>query len=292
MQGEPPYIQEHVFAIITTFRPDDAFVTRVERVSCQVEKVIIVDDGAHSDNVQKLRQWFSHLSNVIVIHNSVNVGLATSVNTGVSRALSLGAQWILTLDDDTLVFPMMLERLFHFLNTLQFGAPVGVIALSRVGSVTGPGLWSAKRGIITSGSLFSTATFECVKGFRENFFIDMVDYDFCLRIRNQGLLVVLVHEEGFQHSVGQPTHHEVLGKTITAYNHAPFRRYYIVRNSCVLIGEYLFKDPLFSMAVLFGLFKMLFKVVFLEGDKSSKLHYMASGVIDALRLRLGKKVLA
>jgi rhamnosyltransferase len=284
---EPP----KVIAVISTFRPDEQLIKRVISVAKQVTHVVIVDDGACEENVSSLRQWFGATPSLSLIHNEVNLGLATSLNIGVNRAVALGAEWILTLDDDTLVMPMMVERLFQLLTTAEFGGPVGVIALSRADSVTDRGvLWKSKRGIITSGSLFSVATFKGIRGFREDFFIDMVDYDFCLQIRKQGLKIILVNEEGFYHAVGVPTTHQVMGQQIVAYNHAPFRRYYIVRNSSVLIWEYLWYDPLFSAAVLYGLLKMLLKVLCFEKDKAIKLKYMAHGFQDALRGNMGKRV--
>ena len=287
-----------ICAIITTFRPDRELYKRVERIREQLGLVVIINDGEYNKNVKELNTWFDKTNNVLLHHNIANVGIAASLNIGVSIAKSNNYQWILTLDDDSLVMPNIIERLIFGLSNIKTDKPIGLIGMSwtetnvikkeipRNDNLE----YSEKRGIITSGSLFSLETYNIVGPFREEFFIDSVDYDYCLRARDKGFAVIKIDEIGFEHSLGRSKVVNLMGWKITIENHEAFRIYYGFRNSTVLASEYLIKDPLYSLAVLFRQIKILFLVLMFEKNKKAKLHNMLRGLQDAFKKNLGKRI--
>jgi rhamnosyltransferase len=178
-----------VFAVVTTFRPDNRFPGRVERILPQVGGVVIVDDGGTDDNVRKLNRWFAGEKKVRLHHNAVNAGIAASLNRGVAVARENGSRWILTLDDDSVVRSDMVERLIDGLRDVRLKKTRGdhrhVLGgirrdrktEARRGRRGVPG----KAGDHHLGSFFSLETYDRVGPFREEFFIDSVDLDYCLR---------------------------------------------------------------------------------------------------------------
>lgn len=62
--------------------------------------VAVIDNGSSDDSVEKLRHQFPDLA---VLENGVNLGFAAGNNVGVEYALERGAQYILLLNNDTLV---------------------------------------------------------------------------------------------------------------------------------------------------------------------------------------------
>ena len=62
--------------------------------------VAVIDNGSSDDSVEKLRHQFPDLA---VLENGVNLGFAAGNNVGVEYALARGAQYILLLNNDTLV---------------------------------------------------------------------------------------------------------------------------------------------------------------------------------------------
>lgn len=287
-----------VCAVITTYRPDDEFPERVQRVCSQVGLVIIVDDGELADNVVRLRDWFSRTPEIILHHNPVNVGIAASLNTGVLLAKSKGYHWLLTLDDDSLLLPNAVQRLANGLKNGAWSKPVGVIGMSW----TDPGdniqsqpasnsiSFQEKRGIITSGSMFAIDTYDRVGPFREEFFIDSVDYDYCLRAREQGYAIVKLDEIGFEHALGRKNAFHFMGRKVGVESHDAFRVYYGFRNSTVLALEYCRRDVLYSMAVLLAHARKLMRIVICEQDKKLKLKEAFRGVRDGVRRKLGKRI--
>ena len=287
-----------ICAILTTYRPDDLFIDRVARILPQVGMAVIIDDGAFSKNEEKLKNWFSGSDGIIVHHNPINIGLAASLNVGVKIALQKGFAWFLTIDDDSLIASDMVEKMIHALKVIKTQKPIGIIGMSwcdrsingktDAHDASGP-MYSEKRGIITSGSLFSAETYKTAGPFREEFFIDMVDYDFCLRARAKGLLVIKLHETGFEHSLGCSAVHRMFGMKVITYNHNALRLYYRIRNASVLVGEYLKSDPLFSMALVTGNIRIVCKIILFERNKYRKMVEVIRGIRDSLVGKSGKR---
>jgi len=285
-----------VCAVITTFRPDDRFPDRVRIVRGQVGAVVIINDGECGDNIQKLNHWFEGQSNVFLHHNPRNMGVAASLNAGLSIARSRGCQWVLTLDDDSLVRRDMVQRLINWLQSNPFSKPIGIIGMSWVapGDIGKLKLNGEKRtyrelrGIITSGSFFAMETYDCIGPFRDDFYIDFVDIDYCLRARRKGLAVIRLNEAGFLHIIGNSRVVRVMGIGIVVEDQQPFRVYYGYRNSTVLALEHWKREPLYALAIVLNHVRKFFRIILFEKNKTGKLVHAATGIRDGWKRKLGK----
>jgi rhamnosyltransferase len=283
-------------AIITTYRPSVALVQCVQSIQRQVNEIVIIDDGDSQANVAKLHAWFGGMEALTILHQPKNFGIAAALNRGVEHARPRGYQWLLTLDEDSIPQGDMVSRLCCHLVQLQSLGRVGCLGMGwqreegRVADARLP-RWREKRGIITSGSLFSLAAYDAVGGFREEFFIDCVDYDFCLRLRTRGYRIIQILEYGFQHSLGVGKQHRLLGFTIDTYRHDPQRLYYLVRNSIVLALEYICADPLYTCAVGYGLAGKVLEIVLWKTERRQRFKALICGVADGLRHRMGRRIL-
>jgi GT2 family glycosyltransferase len=65
------------------------------------KQVIVVDNGSTDGSVEALRERFK--AGVRIIQNPRNLGYARASNIGIRRALEEGAEWILLINNDTLV---------------------------------------------------------------------------------------------------------------------------------------------------------------------------------------------
>jgi rhamnosyltransferase len=295
-----PLNTSEICGIMTTYRPDEGFADRVERLRSQVGLVVIVDDGGPEENAESLRGWFINLVDVVLHHNLMNVGIAKSLNEGISIAKRKGFCWVLTLDDDTIAEPNLVENLIKMwrLAAEQDKRPIAIMGMAyadrRVGrQQTYPvrrKILEEKRGIITSGSLMSLDAYDVIGAFRDEFFIDSVDYDYCLRARAKGFRVIRVCQVGMSHALGNSRRFRIGPFTLETTNHDPIRRYYAYRNSTVLLREHFKRDPLYALAVLIFQLKTLALVLLLEQDKGKKLCWIFRGWVDAWRKRLGKRI--
>lgn len=291
-----------ICAVITTYRPDNKFPDRVERVRCQVGCIVIVDDGASLDNVMRLKSWFFNTPKVLLQHNETNIGIAASLNNGIAIAKHEGYSWVLTLDDDTLIAPDMAQTVVDYWMQIsrQQGRPIALLGMLYRDALTGKisdrrtgsnGLvYADKREIMTSGCLLSLDAYETIGPFRNDFFIDFVDYDYCFRARLMGFRVIQIFKVGMEHSVGDLRLYNFAGKLIETYNHSPARLYYYFRNSTVFMREVAVSDPLFVLALLVTNLRTVVLVALLESEKKIKIYYMWRGVLDGLRNRLGRTI--
>jgi rhamnosyltransferase len=143
-----------------------------------------------------------------------------------------------------------------------------------------------QKTVITSGSLVDVRLANAIGGFREDYFIDQVDHEFCLRARAHGYKVVISHKPVMTHSVGR------LGGVRLPFlgvlpNHPPLRKYYIARNTVVTLATYWRSEPEWCLRRLVRLLLGLAEMAILEEHGFNRVRAFAGGVMDGLRRRMG-----
>lgn len=283
-----------VVAVVTTFRPEPSILPNLHRIAAQVDKVILVDDSGNGGGRSSMN--FSDIGNIVVVVNEVNIGIAASLNRGIRQAAQLNYRWVITLDDDTLVSMSYVSDVLEVAESGRVPA-LGLIACSRGNDERGKsektgspdsGSFKLKRTLITSGCLLETRIFEEIRGFDESLFIDLVDFDFCTRLRKAGRKLVLLEKVGMAHKVGHGRSVRFLGRDIVIYNHAPFRLYYQIRNTFLFARKHFAFDPLLCSYLLLDIVRLPIKVLLFESRKKTRLHYLAAGFLDGLRGQGGR----
>lgn len=98
-------------AVIVTFHPPNTLFEEVVGVSQEVAKVYIYDNTDEDKGETPLATVFQNFANVEVIKNPGNLGLGTALNMAADRAISEGFEWLLTLDQDSLLLPGFMNQL-------------------------------------------------------------------------------------------------------------------------------------------------------------------------------------
>jgi len=285
-----------VCAVIVTYYPDSAIVDRIHRVARQVGQTLVVDNGSASSVIGAIRVLSDKLT-MHLITNPTNQGIASALNAGTRWAASQGFHWVLTLDQDTMVAPDMIDTFEAVVRSYRPSAPWGVIGSNYRDKVNGKlffgptvsdGLASSKIvSVLTSGSLISVKAFETIGGFRDDFFVDCVDHEYCLHARACGFQVVVTSEPIMQHEIGHLTEHQVLWKKVRTSNHSPLREYFRTRNSIVLIREYYAREPLWMLKYLWAWLKSVVLIFLFEKDRKQKLANIMRGCADGVFGRTG-----
>ncbi len=135
---------------------------------------------------------------------------------------------------DTQVAPDMVDSLTEAFRWYSFPERVAVIGSNYRDKATGKILdegscrmASPARemvAVLTSGSLVSVDALRAVGGFRDEFFIDCVDFEYCLRARSTGFHVLVTCKPVMEHGIGHPSGHRLLWKTFGTSNHSPLRQ--------------------------------------------------------------------
>ena len=141
---------------------------------------------------------------------------------------------------------------------------------------------------ITSGSLINCRAFETLAGFKEELFIDGVDFEFCWNLKKHGYSLYQLNNVLMQHQLGETKEYKLFGRHLFyVTNHNCIRRYYMTRNSLYvrkLHGDIM---PRHFIPFLPSIISFL-KIVLFEKDVVRKLRARKLGIRDFKNNKFGK----
>jgi GT2 family glycosyltransferase len=210
--------------------------------------VIVVDNGSRDDTVGAIRQKYPA---VTVIENGENLGFAEGNNVGIRRALACGFDYVLLLNNDTVVDHQMLRTL---VGVADSDARIGIVGPLIYYHDDPEVVWSAGNAIdwrtATLRRLYTdtrdshpqlpyeadyvTGCALCIKreaveriGLLDSrYFIYFEETDWCLRARAHGYKVVVVPRAHMWHKV-----------SATMRQDSPATTYYMTRNSFLFLAR-------------------------------------------------------
>jgi rhamnosyltransferase len=131
---------------------------------------------------------------------------------------------------------------------------------------------------IASGSMIKTEILNEHGLMNEDFFIDYIDTEYCLRLTSLGHRILAVNNAVLEHTLGAQTTH---GKA-HATNHSPQRRYTIYRNRTITWKMYMFKAPKYiTYDIMASMFDM-YRIIAYEGQKWPKIRSAVKGMMHGL----------
>lgn len=289
---------QSICAVIVSFNPDDSILENVDALSPQVKEVMIVDNATSVPLSQKCLQQLKSKENVTLVENSENLGIAAALNIGIKYSLNAGYEWIATFDQDSLVPANFVNTMFASYEAYPYKEKVGMIVPVYYDPKTDQVIKSRKcqektvyveiSANMTSGNLVKTKVFHHVGKFQDNFFIDYVDYEFCLRLRKNGYSIIQSCQSRLHHHLGQMGYYHFLGIKVISTNHSPIRRYYNARNRIFFYRKYLIFDPVFILRDLFNFVRETIKIVLVEPEKIEKLSKVALGIWHGIIGKTGR----
>lgn len=280
------WINMHICAGIITYNPTLTDVsTCLEALCNQVERVIIVDNA--SKNVKSLQEIVSKYANVTLVKNSQNIGFAKALTQVFEWAKSQGFNWVLTLNDDSVVpsnmiseYKKILENQGSLVNQKNAkNSKIAIVCSLLKNRLDGTILHSKchEDECITSGSLTSVEAWAKIGGFDEWLEIDGVDFDFSRRLVRAGWKIVECQNVIMEHQIGKARSINLIIKHPIVWNHNANRKYYIARNMQVVdykMGTYSYAKSLRAVVR-----DMIF-VALWEKNKFAKIRAMVRGFKD------------
>lgn len=248
-----------VIGVMSTFRPDSEVVERARQHAKQLDKLIVVDDGSPDSSILSAlaKPTFE------VIRLEQNSGIAAALNIGIRRALDEEADYILNLDQDSVLDSNYMECCLNTFAQATQPTRLGVVLTDHVNhepalpprySPEGFGL--VNEGI-QSGMVISAACLNEVGLMDERLFIDCVDTEFSLRVIDHGWRIAVAPGSNITHSLGRMEpfkpfgmQRHVNGESLCYQYHPPFREYYITRNNIDLVLRNLSRRPRWVASVI------------------------------------------
>ena len=174
-----------------------------------------------------------------------NTGIALAQNVGIKEAIKRGAEVIVFFDQDSKIEDDFLSFLLASVTARspQVYAPVYFdqakgyefpsMKLNRFGILTKVYKGNKVKPydadvVISSGMAITKEAFDIVGLMDEDFFIDYVDTEWCLRCRSKNIPIKIIPDAIMKHSIGESSKN--LG-FIRIFTHSPVRSYYLIRNS-------------------------------------------------------------
>lgn len=289
MERDSPPSPDTSAAVVVSYHPDEGLADRVARLAAQTARVLVVDNTSPLG----FRRWLQALAapTVEIILNEQNLGVAAALNQGMRRAVEHGYHWGLTMDQDSTVDPDLLGTLGEIYRACPEPSRVGLISANArskhsgrvaVRCPDGAGLFVECKTVITSGSLIALAAYQRAGPFREDFFIEGVDLEYCLRLRRHGYRILCSCRPLMTHAAGRMDEARVLGRTILVPHHDPWRYYYMLRNFVLIVREYWRQEPRWVGAATVGVGKMMVRVMLFERQRPAKFAAMLRGVRDGI----------
>lgn len=264
-----------LLAIVISYYPDvnDA-ISNILKYIEKIDKLVIwentplIDSSRYHINIPN----YSH--KIVYKSTGKNEGIAYPLNRIVEYALKASYTHLLTMDQDSkfLNFDLYYNSLLNFVDFYSIITP----------NINNQYLTDSSYNIInygiTSGTIYNINTVQKLGGFREDYFIDGVDTEFCFRAFKNQFQTIVINHAHLQQKFG------CLKKMRYGFystNYSSFRTYYITRNYIFLWKEY----PLYFEYWKFikeYILKRFFKIIFLEQDKISKICSLGKGLFDGV----------
>jgi len=275
-----------VLVVVVSYNGFQTIGQTVSALRGQVGHIHIVDNGSDAETLDVLES-LEREPDITVERLGENRGVAYALNRGVQRAREVDCTWLLTMDQDSIVdsfFIAAYQAALEEQPELVCLAPRSTSRTRKKDTADG-----IIKYAITSGNLVRLSVFDQIGFYDEGFFIDDIDFDFCLRLRRAGYAVHRVPAALMHHQLGDTLDAPRAVRTYYA-RHPPIRRYYMYRNFFYLMERHLLQFPGFIAKLGVYQILLLFLIGFLDTAPLASYRAIARGLWDYARRRRGPYV--
>ena len=270
---------KRIIGIVIWFNPTQKEKEALLLYNVYLEKVIIVDNSTEDH-----RALCADIPNAVYLSHHNEHGIAGALNMGCREALRIGADWVLTMDQDSRWDQASLEDYISEASQYEHFDQVGIF--SPFHDCDGmperhkkDGRFQQMKIIMCSGNLLRLRAWQDANGFKEPFFIDCVDDEISCHIRQLGWLIIRTNHILLTHRLGN-------GVTIVKIIHHPYtahpawRYYYRGRNMLYMAQLYPDMARYYRGHALKEMKRLL---LYDWTDKRNKLRYYTRGLCEGLK---------
>lgn len=278
-----------VAAVVILYNPEICVLYNLNSYINQVDKLYVVDN---SNNINcPLIEKIKCINKVEYIWNKTNIGIAAALNIGVKKAIEEGFEYLLTMDQDSEAPPNMISNLLECFSQDPKTALVAPLLHHSNGRNLNYQTTKSCEQVFTvwtSGNLIKLNIFQIAGGYKEDFFIDYVDHEFCLRLNKMGFKIYLCYKTILKHNLGKIKVINLFFKKVHPTNHSALRLYYRTRNRFYVKKTYKNIFPDFFIEDNKAFWKSFIKAILFENNKLKKIKMTTLGYLDFKRNKFGK----
>jgi rhamnosyltransferase len=264
-------------AVVISYYPNNVeLINNIDRYIDSVEKLIIWENTPLQDR-EKYKIAFPESDKVVYMGTSKNEGIAYALNRSFEWAIQQGYTHIMTMDQDSLWkdYPHYKTQVQKLENehSISVFAPVIIDNFSKITLRC-----NNEDFVITSGSIYCLSAFQKIGHFREDFFIDEVDNEFCVRSKKNGYKIKIITDTYLYQVFGQRRSSKGLSK-YTA-NYSAIRLFYQIRNRIWVWLEYskMLSYRYLLRTLLLVVMRQSIIIILCESDKINKLKAIIKGL--------------
>lgn len=276
-----------IIAGIVLYNPDINRLTENLRAICpQVDNVLLIENGSKTTNyLSSINRTFS---NLVIIKNDKNYGIAYALNQILAYAYTNGCKWALTLDQDSVVAPNMIN-VYENVASDNVGI-IGCCIEDRNFHDNVPDGLNNKETevdwVISSASFTNVKAWKEVGGFDTNMFIDWVDWDICKAMKNAGYSIIKTYKTKLTHELANNAFLAIVfRKWRLILNRPAFRYYYVYRNRIYMARKY---HDISMKSQLVELWWQTITCILYEQHKIQNLFAFMRGICDGFRMPIYK----
>lgn len=269
-------------AAIVLYNPDiDRLELNIRAIKDQVDKIIFCDNG-HSKDINDRLEELKKLYSIEVIDNGGNKGVAFALNRAIEHCVKMGANWLLTLDQDSICPDSLIKEYEKHIED-----DVGILSCAinyndKEMEIDRSTEISEIAECITSASYVNVNICVELGGFDEQMFIDRVDFEYCYRVRKAGYKMLRLNTVVLNHKLGELQLKRAGKKILHVGGHGAFRKFYIAQNMVYCTKKH--PDICSKGYCLSKLSSLLIKTLIYENDKFSKVKNIFRGIKSGTRM--------
>ncbi|MCC5603686.1 glycosyltransferase [Nostoc favosum] len=299
-----------VAAYITCYQDQESAnrcIQAIESQSIQVTAIYIVDN---SDKPLLLNENNQLL---LIHHYPNNIGIAEGLVKALEWAIYQEYNFLWTFDQDSVPIANCLEILLetYYQLSQKNNYEIGIIAPTpsdpRTGKVIEGAVFFNDHFLglkhnnsvdfyecdspITSGSLISLAAAKTISPPSPDLFIDGIDLDYGLRLRQKGFHNLIATKAIMHHNFGSPIQVKFMNKYRYIQQYSPLRYYYICRNHSYLetrFSQGYYRFTSLMRRIKYMLLQILFIMLYDLEDKQLKIWACLLGTYRGLSGNISK----
>lgn len=276
---------DKIAAGIVLYNPEKIRIKEnIEAILPQVDLLVLVDNG--SSNIKEIEFEFNQFNSIVWIKNRTNLGIAEALNQIVKLCELKKYNWVLTLDQDSVSPPNLVSKYKEYTSLPNIGIMTPKIidrnTIDRSELIKDGAEYEYVSKCITSASLINIQLCRNLDYFDVKMFIDLVDFEYCIRVRKAGYKILRANKVALIHQLGNLKVYNIFGKDINVTNHSVIRNYYHARNAVYYLKKH--NDYVSSKDIYLRLCIKIIKILIFEKSKIPKLRAILSGVKTGLKM--------
>jgi rhamnosyltransferase len=268
-----------IAGVVVLYNPGKVLTTNVNTYLNFIHHLFIIDNS-EKQNLSLLGELVN--SDKVSYHfNNSNLGIASALNLGIEKALGAGYSYLLTMDQDSQFEDDALDKLISEITTVEY---IGIYTPFHKNKFLTNLPQSNKieevSDVMTSGNILNLSVVNKIGKFTDEYFIDYVDIEYCLRLRKNGYKILRINKSILNHNEANLSRRVFFGKTVYPPNHSAIRWYYKIRNFHYLRQKYSNDFPEYFVVEKKNVRNNILKVLIFEKNKIDKIKMMIKGYMD------------